>query len=142
MRHIINVLALALGVAAALSVCGCRFSGETTRNTPALADFIVSPKPQAFCEGATIVCPEGWKVCNGEDPATAEPMVTMPATTLERMTGARRAGADTNAAETAERGTYPRILKRTVTRYEEGIPGEPIVTETTEVPTESAGGCP
>ena len=142
---IIRILSLAAGIAAATLVCGCCSSSGNARglgasvglSLPPLSEvFTGPPRPVCIPNGACVAAyGDGWKVLNCGESDEPQPMVQMPASTLERVLRVQPDKVD--PVPTAV-GGEPQIISRTVTTYEGGLPN---VEDTTPVPAARGSDC-
>ena len=145
MRHIINILAVLAGVLVALAVCGCCSSSGSGRGVGANVGFSLPPLSELFTGPPRPVCiPEGacvaaygdeWKVLNCGESDVVQPMVQMPAATLERVLRVAPAAEVEPTPQVGE----PKLIRTIVKQYEGGLPGE---TDAEPAATTRAADCP
>ena len=140
---IIRILALAAGITAATLVCGCCSSSGNARglgasvglSLPPLSEvFTGPPRPVCIPEGACVAAyGDGWKVLNCGESEEPQPMVQMPASTLERVLRVQPDRVDPEPQAVGE----GKLIRRIVTTYEGGIPNAEDA-----VPTAASDDCP
>jgi len=115
----IAILSLAVLVAA-VALGGCRWTAESGA-APNLTDLVIPKRPMSFCPDSKVVAPEGWDcICVEADEdaaARGAETVTIPLDVLNALMAEK--ARSTTANETLKRQTYPRLLERTVTRFED-----------------------